>query len=279
MDNHVITETDLENYRNYLLRCEKRKLTIEKYIRDLRKLNEFLGDREITKESLIEYKKYLIDNYSVSSINSMLSAINSYMEYAGWTCYKVKALKSQRKVYCPKEKELTKEEYFRLVDTARKKHRERIGLIIQTICSTGIRISELDYVTVEAAEKGEITVECKGKYRQVFMPKKLQEYLIQYIRQQNIGDGRIFVTKSGTRMNRSNIWKEMKALCREARVPESKVFPHNLRHLFARTYYTMEKDIAKLADLLGHSSIDTTRIYIMTSGEEHRRQIEEMKLV
>lgn len=279
MDHYTITETDLKAYRDFLTKCEKRKLTIEKYLRDLLKLKEFLGEREISKEILIEYKKYLIKKYSVSSTNSMLSAVNSYMDFAGCSQYKVKALKEQRKVYCPKEKELTKGEYFCLVDTAKKKNKQRIALVIQTICSTGIRISELEYVTVKAAERGEILVECKGKYRQVFMPKKLQEHLLEYIKQKHIEEGCIFVTKNGAHLNRSNVWREMKALCREAGVPETKVFPHNLRHLFAKTYYTMEKDIAKLADLLGHSSIDTTRIYIKTSGEEHRKQIEEMELV
>ena len=279
MNDYIITEASVNKYRNYLVKNEKRELTIEKYIRDLQKFKDFLGERGITKEILIEYKEVLEESYSINSVNSMLSAINSYLDYMGYSQYKVKFLKQQRRVYCPEEKELTKEEYFRLVYTARQKENERLCLVIQTICSTGIRVSELAYVTVEAVEKGEIVVKCKGKYRQVFMPQKPREQILQYINQNSIREGQVFLTKGGKGLDRSNIWRGMKRLCHEAGVPESKVFPHNLRHLFARTYYTMEKDIAKLADLLGHSSIDTTRIYIMTSGEEHRKQMEEMKLI
>ena len=279
MDNCIITESIMNDYKHHLKEEEKRKLTIEKYMRDLEKLKEFLKGREITKEILIEYKERLADSYSVSSVNSILSAINSYLDYTGYHQYRVKQLKQQRSVYCPEEKDLTKEEYFRLIKTAKRLKRDRLGLVIQTICSTGIRVSELAYVTVEAVQKGIIRVECKGKYRQVFLPQKLRCQLFLYIKQQKINQGEIFVTRGGESMDRSNIWRQMKSLCREAGVAETKVYPHNLRHLFAKTYYTMEKDIAKLADLLGHSNVNTTRIYIMTSGEEHKKQIEQMKLV
>ncbi|RGY96735.1 tyrosine-type recombinase/integrase [Clostridium sp. AM58-1XD] len=279
MDSCIITETILNDYMHHLVEEEKRKLTIEKYIRDLRTFNRFLNGREVTKEIVIEYKERLADCYSVSTVNSILSAINSYLDFTGYHQYRVKQLKQQRNVYCPEEKDLTKEEYFRLIRTAKKLKRDRLGLVIQTICSTGIRVSELSYVTVDAVQKGIIRVECKGKYRQVFLPQKLRHQLFLYIKEQGIIQGEVFVTKGGASLDRSNIWRQMKSLCREAGVAESKVFPHNLRHLFAKTYYTMEKDIAKLADLLGHSNVNTTRIYIMTSGEEHKKQIEQMKLV
>ena len=191
----------------------------------------------------------------------------------------MKSLKLQREIYCTEEKELTKAEYLRLVNTAKEKKNERLALILQTICGTGIRVSELQFITVEAAKRGYAKVNCKGKSRTVIIVSSLQKKLLKYVRRNHIYNGAVFVTKTGNPISRTNIWREMKKLCRDANVNPSKVFPHNLRHLFARTFYGIEKDIAKLADILGHSSINTTRIYIVSTGEEHRRRMENMRLV
>ena len=270
---------NLNMYSNYLLKEEKTLSTIQKYLRDLQKFLTYTADRPITKELVITYKEELKQQYATASINSMLASLNHYFDFAGLYDCKVKQIKQQRRVYCPEEKELSKEEYYRLIKAAQDLQKDRLSLIIQTICSTGIRISELECITVRAAQSGVAEVNCKGKSRQIFIPHKLKMMLLSYIKKQQIRQGPIFITKQGNPINRSNVWREMKNLCQIAQVRENKVFPHNLRHLFAKTYYKMEKDISKLADLLGHSSINTTRIYIISSGEEHRRQIDKMKLL
>ena len=200
-----------------------------------------------------------------------------FLEYVGMNDCKVKSFKQQRTTYCAEEKELTKAEYLRLLETSKKK--EQLNLVLQTICGTGIRVSELKYFTVEALKHGEITVHCKNKTRTILVPGKLKKLLMEYAKKKKIQTGCIFITRNGKPLDRSNIWAQMKKLCREAKVNPSKVFPHNLRKLFARTFYGIEKDIAKLADILGHSSINTTRIYIMTTSVEHRRKIERLGLV
>ena len=240
----------------------------------------YLGGAEVTKESVIAYKnKLLFENYAVRSINSMLASLNSLFSFLGWTDCKVKSIKLQRQIYCPEEKELTKAEYMRLVNTARQKGNERLNLVLQTICGTGIRVSELQYITVEAVKCGKAVVSLKGKTRSVFIVRELQKKLLRYAAEQEIKSGSIFVTRTGRPMSRTNIWREMKSLCEQANVNPQKVFPHNLRHLFARVFYGIEKDIAKLADILGHSSINTTRIYIISTGDEHRRRMEHMRLI
>lgn len=279
VDNYIITEDMQREYRISLQEEEKSNLTIEKYMRDLKKFLTFLSENVVKKELVIEYKKELMQKYTVSSVNSMLAALNRFFQFMGWYQFKVKQLKQQRQVYCPEEKELTRDEYFRLLDTAREEGNDRLQLIMQTICSTGIRISELACITVKAARDGVAVVDCKGKQRQVLLPGKLRKLLLWYSKKNHIKAGSVFVTKQGKPMDRSNIWREMKRLCKAAGVAGKKVFPHNLRHLFAKTYYSMEKDIAKLADLLGHSSINTTRIYIISSGTEHRQQIERLRLI
>lgn len=226
----------------------------------------------------MSYKQALIGkNYAMRSINSMLASLNSLLDFLGWSDCKVKSLKIQRQTYCAEEKELTKAEYLRLLEAA--KGYPRLKLIMQTICSTGIRVSELQYFTVEAVRCGEIIVRCKSKTRTILLPGKLKKLLLKYAKKNGIRSGAIFVTRNGKPISRSNIWAQMKKLCESAGVKTSKVFPHNLRKLFARTFYGIEKDIAKLADILGHSSINTTRIYIMTTGMEHRRKIERLGLV
>lgn len=221
----------------------------------------------------------LEEKYATASVNSMIASLNAFLRFVGCSECCVKQLKVQRMVYCPAEKEISKEEYFRLVKTARNEGEEQLCLIMQTICSLGIRISELEYITVEAIYKGEAKVNCKGKTRKVFIVKDLQRLLLKYIEKKNIVSGAVFVTKTGKPVNRSNVWRKMKELCQRAQVDPQKVFPHNLRHLFARTFYEIEKDIAKLADILGHSNINTTRIYIITTCCEHRKRMERMRLV
>lgn len=279
MEKRIITENKIIAYAEYLKCEEKSPKTIEKYLRDIKRFSGKLFG-EITKEKVLFYKSELLnENYAVRSINSMIAAINNFFNFAGWFDLKVKPFKIQKQVYCSENKELSKEEYIHLVKTAEKKKKYRLSLIIQTICSTGIRVSELEFITVKAVLKGEAIVSCKGKTRTVFIVKDLKKKLLQYISDNCILSGSVFVTKNGNPINRSNIWKEMKTLCEEAGVCSDKVFPHNLRHLFARVFYNLEKDIGKLADILGHSNINTTRIYIMTTSDEHQRRMEKMRLI
>lgn len=280
MEKRKMTLEMIEDFKNYLIVEEKSKATVEKYCRDVKALYKSAADMEITKEVLISYKQNLINlNYAVRSINSMLASINSFLDFVEWNDCKVKNIKLQRQIYCSEEKELTKKEYVCLISTAKKRDNERLALIIQTICATGIRVSELQYITVEAVRTGEAQISCKGKTRIVFIIKSLRKKLREYIKKKKIRNGAIFVTRTGRPVSRTNIWQEMKNLCVEAGVDKSKVFPHNLRHLFARTFYEIEKDIAKLADVLGHSSINTTRIYTISTGIEHLKLLENMRLI
>ena len=279
MEERILTADIIENFRKNLELQEKSTSTIEKYIRDVKAVSVYAENAAITKEKVIAYKKYLGNNYAVRSVNSMLASINSLFSFLGWHDLRVKSLKLQQQVFCPEEKELTKAEYARLCKTAERKHNERLNLILQTICGTGIRVSELQFITVEAVKNGEAIVNCKAKTRAVFIVKELKQKLLRYAAEQNIKSGMIFVTRTGKPISRTNIWREMKDLCEEANVNPKKVFPHNLRHLFARVFYGIEKDIAKLADILGHSSINTTRIYIISTGTEHRKRMENMHLI
>lgn len=276
---NTITSKLLEDFEKHLQNEEKSTATQDKYMRDIRRFYAFLHGRTIDKQLVIEYKRALGGEYAIASANSMLAAVNAFLRFAGMHNLCVKQFKTQRKAYCDESKELTKAEYLRLVETAQREHNERLSLVIQTICGTGIRISELRYVTIEAVHKGEAVVSCKGKTRIVFFVPALRKKLLKYAKKQKIKNGMIFVTKTGKPLDRSNVWKEMKNLCKEADVPPEKVFPHNLRHLFARTFYGIEKDIVKLADILGHSNINTTRIYTITTYEEHKRRMERMRLI
>lgn len=280
MKGQVLTAKIISDFCKHLQREEKSTSTIEKYLRDVKAFSAYTADSEITKENVIAYKQLLINRgYAARSVNSILASLNSLFLFLGWLNCKVKTIKVQQQVYCPEEKELTKAEYEQLCKTAEQKHNQRLCLILQTICGTGIRVSELQFITVEAVQHGEVMVACKGKIRSVFLVKILQKKLLRYAAEQQIQSGCIFITRTGKPMSRTNIWQEMKALCADANVNPQKVFPHNLRHLFARVFYRIEKDIAKLADILGHNSIDTTRIYIITTGSEHRRCMENMQLV
>ena len=274
-----ITQEMVANFKKFLIDEEKSLATLEKYMRDINAFREWLGARIVEKVIVLEYKAYLVENYAPASANSMLSSINSFFEFNEWHELKVKMLKIQKQIFADKNKELTKAEYERLLDAAKSKKNERLYYLMQTICSSGIRVSELKSITIEAVKERRATIKCKGKMRIVILPKELCKMLAEYAKEQKITSGPVFVTKTGKPLDRSAIWKMMKQLCESAGVPKEKVFPHNLRHLFARTYYTIQKDIVRLADILGHSSINTTRIYTMETGDIHRRQIQKLGLL
>lgn len=274
-----ITRELLAQFERDLRENERSEVTIAKYRHDIQCFMVFANGASVDKSLTIAYKGQLGEKYALTSANSMIAALNSFLKFVGWEDSCIRQFKVQRKAFCSEERELTKADYIRLVNTSRRKGNERLCLLLQTICGTGIRVSELQFITVEAVRRGEALVSCKNKSRTVFLVRDLQKKLLKYIRQHHIPSGPVFVTKTGKPMNRCNIWKEMKALCEEAGVSPNKVFPHNLRHLFARTFYGIEKDIAKLADILGHTSINTTRIYTISTGVEHRRKMENMRLI
>lgn len=275
----IITTETIQSFRNYLIEEEKAQATIGKYIHDICDFQAWLSEEELCKTAVLAYKSHLCEHYAPASVNAALSSLNSFFNYMEWYDLRVKNLKIQKQIFASADKELTKAEYDRLLRAAKQKKNERLYLLMQTICSTGIRVSEVRYITVDAVNRGIAEINCKGKRRQVFLPRQLCQILKQYIKQQKIKSGSVFVTKNGNPLDRSNIWSDMKTLCKAANVSEKKVFPHNLRHLFARTYYTMQKDVVRLADILGHSSVNTTRIYTMETGEVHRRQIQKLGLL
>lgn len=274
-----VTKELLQKYREHLICEEKADATVEKYVRDITAFVRWLKGRDVDKKIVLEYKQNLMTKYAFASVNSVLSSLNGFFLFNEWYDLKVKALKIQRRIFSDSEKELSKAEYERLLKAAREKGNERLYLLMQTICSTGIRVSELRFITVESVFKECAVVNCKGKMRLVILPKRLCAVLKKYIRKKNIKRGSVFVSRNGKPLDRSNIWSDMKKLCESAGVSENKVFPHNLRHLFARTYYSLQKDVVRLADILGHTSVDTTRIYIMESGETHRRQMQRLGLL
>lgn len=274
-----ITPAMMEAFATHLIESEKSKATIEKYLHDVRCFQKYANERLVDKALVLAYKAMLGNEFAIASANSMIAALNAFLKFMERHDLCVKQFRVQKSVYCPEEKELTKAEYARLVETAKRRGNERLNLLIQTICSTGIRVSELQYITVEAVRQGKAVVHCKGKTRSIFIIRELQQKLLRYAKEQSIHSGAVFVTKTGKPINRCTVWREMKSLCEQANVSPTKVFPHNLRHLFARTFYGIEKDIAKLADILGHTSINTTRIYIVTTGVEHRRKMESMRLI
>lgn len=276
-----ITKAMLEEYKAYLYEQEKSKATIQKYMCDLKKLVDFVDDKEMSKSLAIQYKEYLKDNegYKTSSVNSFLVAANRFFEFMGWYEFRVKTFKLQKEVFMPQSNELSKWEYKQLVETAFGNGKIRIGMIIQTICATGIRVSELSAITVSSVKSGMATIYNKGKERMILIPRDLQVKLLGYTRKQKIKHGIVFKTSKGKAVDRTWIWREMKKLCDIAGVERKKVFPHNLRHLFARTFYSIYKDISKLADILGHSSVETTRIYLKESYIEHQKRIEKLNLI
>lgn len=277
--NLTITPERIEKYAAYLRESERSGSTIRKYVHDLGALSEFLRGRPVSKGALLEWKEELVGQYAPASVNNKLAAINGFLAFCGLNELRLRKLKIQKSLFLSEEKELTKSEYVRLVRAAERAENERLSLVIQTICATGIRVSELRFITAEAVQTGRAEVANKGKRRTVFLPDKLRKLLKSYLQKQKITAGAVFVSKNGKPLDRSNIWRDMKKLCESAGVEPSKVFPHNLRHLFARTYYSLERDLSRLADILGHSNVTTTRIYTAESGAVHARQIGRLGLV
>lgn len=276
---YALTPELIQNYLFYQEEQERSTATIQKYTHDLTELYLYLNGQPLNKSVLIGWKQKLTETYAPATVNSMLTAVNGYLSYMGWPELRVKLLKIQKSLFLDEQKELTRREYIRLVQTAEREGNERLSLVIQTICATGIRVSELRFITAEAVCCGRAGITNKGKRRTVFLPNKLRRLLKQYLKKKKITAGAVFVTRTGNPLNRSNIWRDMKALCERAGVDSDKVFPHNLRHLFARTYYSMERDLSRLADILGHSNVSTTRIYTAESGATHAKQMERMDLI
>ena len=280
MESRRIDSLQLGAFSQQLTMEEREAGTIEKYMREVKKFALWQGRRKVTKETVSEWKEQLrTAGYKPETVNGKLSAVNKFLSCMGWGECCVKYLKIQRRLFRSTGRELTKDEYTRLVETAQGLGKTRLALLIETICATGIRVSEVKYITAEALRAGRADISLKGKIRTVLLPGKLCRKLQKYAKKQKITSGEVFLTRSGKGVSRRQIWAEMKALCKQARVAPSKVFPHNLRHLFARTFYRVSRDVAKLADVLGHSSIETTRIYLISTGAEHVRQLERLGLI
>ncbi len=273
-------ERNLCEFEQFLRQEERAEGTIEKYKRDVRRFLTWLGEREITKEHVIAWKNYLVeDRYSFTSINSMLASLHCFFRFMHIVGCEVKFLRIQRKVFREARKELNKNDYLKLIDTARKKGNERLAMVMEAIGATGIRVSEVKYLTAEAVKAGRADISLKGKIRTILIPKKLAKKLLNYAKKEHIQSGEIFLTRNGISLSRKQIWAEMKRLAEDAKVDPAKIFPHNLRHLFARIFYKTSRDISRLADVLGHSSIETTRIYLVTTGGECQKWIEELQMV
>lgn len=277
---HRIRSKMLDKFVCILVEEEKSQATVEKYIRDVKTFIKFVGeDTAVTKSAVIRYKQSLHETYAVASINSMLVALNRFFKANGWHDCTVRLLKVQKDAFRAQERELSRAEYFRLLNTAKRKGKQKLYLLMETICATGIRVSELRFITAEAARAGYAKIYLKGKLRTILLPAELCRKLKRYCKDQRIQNGSIFVTRYGQPLDRSNIFHAMKALCKDAFVERSKVFPHNLRHLFAVTYYQKEKDLGHLADILGHSNVNTTRIYTQISCKLQRKRVEGLGLM
>lgn len=280
MEKRIITKEHIVSFGQFLQEDERSAATVEKYLREVRLFAVFLEDREVSKTSVAQWKANLLaKNYNPTTINGKLSAIDRFLSFMGWEDCRVKHLRLQRRLFRESSRELTKEEYERLIATAGECGKERLSLLMETICATGIRVSEVHYITVETMEMGKAEISLKGKIRTNLLPGKLCRKLLKYARKNKIAAGELFLTRSGRPLSRKQIWAEMKAICEKAGVEPGKVFPHNLRHLFARIFYRVCRDVARLADVLGHSSIETTRIYLVSTGVEHAWTLEQMKLI
>ncbi len=275
----TLTKEIIENYTAALQEDEKSSATVTTYIHDLNMAAKYFAGVELTKPALIKWKDTLVEKYAASTVNSILVALNGFLKYMGWNDLTVKPLKIQKAMFRDESRELTQDEYKRLVHAAESAGNRRLSLVIQTICATGMRVSELQFITVDAVRIGHTEISNKGKRRTIFLPDSLRRILRKYLKETHKTEGTVFTTRNGKPLDRSNIWRDMKALCESAGVEPDKVFPHNLRHLFARTYYGIEKDLSRLADILGHSSVNTTRIYTMESGAVHAHQIERLGLI
>lgn len=279
MEPRKITEETLAAFARQLGEEERSPATLEKYLREVRQFAAFLGGREVTRELAAAWREELSARQSPATVNGKLTALDRLLAFLGWEDCRVKHLRVQRQLFRDSARELSREEYARLVETARRLGRGRLSLLMETICATGIRVSEVRYITAEAVREGRTEIALKGKIRTILLPGKLCRKLEKYARQKKITSGELFLTRSGRPMSRKQIWAEMKGVCRAAGVAPSKVFPHNLRHLFARCFYRVSRDVAKLADVLGHSSIETTRIYLISTGAEHARTLDHLRLI
>ena len=280
MKERLLNSRQLELFTRKLREDERSAGTIENYLRHIRAFAAWVQGRPVTKELAAEWKEHLVSSdYCPGTINTMLVSLNRFFGFLGWNDCQVKTLRIQRRLFREDCKELTREEYQRLIKAAQATGRERLMLLMETICSTGIRVSEVKYITVEALKLGKAEISLKGKIRTILLPNKLCRKLLKYAKKQRTASGEVFLTRNGTGLSRKQIWAEMKSVCEKARVAASKVFPHNLRHLFARTFYKVCRDVARLADVLGHSSIETTRIYLISTGVEHARTLELLRLV
>lgn len=280
LTDRFITKQTMDRFYEYLIEEERNSGTIEKYIRDVRLLQSWLRSAPVTKENASRWKQELLQSgRAPSTVNSMLAAANTYFRFMGWDEFKLKSIRLQRRFFRENERELTKAEYQLLMETAKKRGDERLALLMETICATGIRVSEVPYITTDAIKKGRARISMKGKLRTILIPAQLCRKLRKYATKHRIGRGEIFLTKNGTRLERKQIWAQMKALCKYAGIERNKVFPHNLRHLFARCFYRISHDISSLADVLGHSSIETTRIYLISTESEHIKKIAHLGLV
>ena len=276
--NKQIALYQLSDFARQLQEDERSPATIENYLRHIRAFAAWAGGQAVTKDLATQWKEHLISQYRPGTVNTMLVSLNRFFAFLGWYDCQVKTLRIQRRLFREDCKELTREEYQRLIAAAQSMSRERLMLLMETICSTGIRVSEVKYITVEALKLGKAEISLKGKIRTILLPNKLCRKLLKYAKKQRTASGEVFLTRNGTGLSRKQIWAEMKSVCEKARVAASKVFPHNLRHLFARTFYKVCRDVARLADVLGHSSIETTRIYLISTGVEHLRMLERMCL-
>ena len=279
MEPRKITEETLAAFARQLGEEERSPATLEKYLREVRQFAAFLGGREVTRELAAAWREELSARQSPATVNGKLTALDRLLAFLGWEDCRVKHLRVQRQLFRDSARELSREEYARLVETARRLGRGRLSLLMETICAAGIRVSEVRYITTEAVREGRTEIALKGKIRTILLPGKLCRKLEKYARQKKITSGELFLTRSGRPMSRKQIWAEMKGVCRAAGVAPSKVFPHNLRHLFARCFYRVSRDVAKLADVLGHSSIETTRIYLISTGAEHARTLDQLRLI
>ena len=280
MENKIMISEQLASFRAYLQDEERSEATVEKYLCEVTQFAAWLNDTEVTKSAVAEWKEHLLTSgYEPSTVNGKLTALDRFFDFMGWPDCKVKHLKLQRRLFRDDSRELTKAEYERLIATAEEMGKERLSLLMEAICGTGIRVSEVQYLTIEAAQQGKVEIYLKGKVRTILIPGKLCKKLLKYAKKHKIASGEIFLTRGGKPLSRKQIWAEMKALCKKAGVAPSKVFPHNLRHLFARTFYRVCRDVAKLADVLGHSSIETTRIYLISTGAEHAKTLDMLRLV
>ena len=280
METRIITAERLYAFEHYLQEEERSGATVEKYLREIRKFAAWLGGEAVTKAQVAQWKEALLSEaFRPATVNGKLTALDRFLQFAGWGDCRVRHLRLQRRLFRESSRELTRSEYERLVATAKTLGKERLALLLETICATGIRVSEVKYITLEAAAEGKAEISLKGKIRSILLPAKLSRKLLKYAQKQTIASGELFLTGSGNSLSRKQIWAEMKAVCRQAGVEPSKVFPHNLRHLFARTFYQVCRDVVRLADVLGHSSIETTRIYLLSTGMEHIRTLDRLQLV